>query len=304
MHKLALTALFTVGNALIRYPWQQGGYQTLLYLLVSAVSAVITVLVLYPLFRRIWRSPLHGHSARRRWVAVLSVLFGVYALFCAWRSCGDYVEFSSRLVLPRGNSFLLTLLFLGCAGWLASLSARQADCFAIPAFLTVTVCILLLFTVGIGHFQWDAAADLWQWDASVLRPLPNLWRESVLPLTVFVLYVSLTVPSGGRRALAMGTGVGYLLLLLCVVQGILTFGAAYAAELEYPYSLAVRILSVGQYFFRMEGFSYAVDYLSCLTRCALCLATVKRLVMRFSPKLGKWCPPFSCALLLTISLFQ
>lgn len=305
LHKIALAALFTVGNTLIRYPWRQGGQQAVALLLASAAVAVATVLLLYPLFRKIWRSPMGRRPCRSYGVAVLSVLLGAYALLCAWRSCWDYVGFSTRLVLPQGSRILLAAVFLVCVGWLASLSARGMDCFSLPAFLGVALCVLLLFAVGMGHFRWaDGAADLLQWESSVLTLLPDMWRESVLPLAVLALYFALTVPSGGERALAVGIGIGCALPLFCVAQGILTFGASYAAELEYPYSYAVRILSVGQYFFRLEGFSYVVDYLSCLTRCAVCIATVRRLAMRFAPKSGKWVSAAACALLLVFSLFQ
>ena len=305
LHKIALAALFTVGNTLIRYPWRQGGQQAVALLLASAAVAVATVLLLYPLFRKIWRSPMGRRPCRSYGVAVLSVLLGAYALLCAWRSCWDYVGFSTRLVLPQGSKVLLTAVFLVCVGWLASLSARGMDCFSLPAFLVVALCVLLLFAVGIGHFQWsDGVKDLLQWESSVLTLLPDMWRESVLPLAVLALYFALTVPSEGERALAVGIGIGCALPLFCVAQGILTFGASYAAELEYPYSYAVRILSVGQYFFRLEGFSYVVDYLSCLTRCAVCIATVRRLAMRFAPKSGKWVSAAACALLLVFSLFQ
>ena len=304
LHKMALAALFTVGNTLIRYPWRQGGRLAAALLLVSAIGAVVTVLLLYSLFRWIWRMSLHGRSARMLVVAVLSVLMGAYALVCAQRCCGDYVAFSMRLVLPQGREVLLTAMFLICAGWLATLSARGLDCFSLPTFFLVTVCILLLFAVGINHFRWSSGvSELIQWDRSVLSLLPSMWQESFLPLSVLALYFALTVPSGGERALAVGVGIGCVLPLFCVAQGILTFGASYAAEMDYPYSFAVRILSVGQYFFRLEGFSYVVDYLSCLTRCALCIATVRRLSMRFFPKSGRWIAYASCALLFSFSLF-
>jgi hypothetical protein len=111
-----------------------------------------------------------------------------------------------------------------------------------------------------------------------------------LPLALLSVYFALTAPRGGEKALAVGTGVGCLLLFVCVMQAVLTFGIDYAAELAYPYSYSVRILSVGQYFFRLEGFSYLLDYLSCLMRCAVSLATAKRLTGRFSPRVGKWIP--------------
>lgn len=305
LHKLALAALFTVGNALIRYPWRQGDRYTLMLFFVSVVGSLIPAFLLYPLFRSVWRKPLSQNRGRRWGVGALSVTLGAYALYCAVRCCADYVGFSMKLIIPQGSRFFLIAIFLSCAVWIASLSERGLDSFSLLAFVGLTLCVILLFSAGFQHFRWEyARADLFAWDTAILKSVPTLWKESLLPLTVLSLYLALTVPKGGEPALALGTGIGCVLLFLCVMQGILTFGTAYAAELEHPYSYAVRILSVGQYFFRLEGFSYLVDYLSCLIRCAVCLAVVKRLAARFAPRLSRRVPILCGVLIFAIFLIQ
>lgn len=301
LHKMALAALFTVGNALIRYPWKMNEGSVLYLFLLSAAGALIPAFLLYPAFRAILRSPLSRRPWKRFWVGVLSVLLFGYALYCCARSCGDYVEFSMKLALPTGSRFWLTAVFLLCAGWLSSLSDQSMDSFALLAFVGVLFCIAVLFLAGLPHFRWEyAKGDFFRWDASVWKSLPVIWRESLLPLTLLSVYFALTVPRGGEKALAVGTGIGCLLLFACVMQAVLTFGVHYAAELAYPYSYSVRILSVGQYFFRLEGFSYLLDYLSCLMRCTVSLAVAKRLAARFSPRIGKRIPLVASAALLGI----
>ncbi len=281
LHKIAPAALFTVGNALLRYPWRQSGSGVLMLFLLSAAGALIPAFLLYPLFRKIWREPMPKRGGKRFLTMSLSLIFCVYALYCAWRSCGDYLDFSMKLILPHGSRVLLTVAFLGCAVWMATLTDKSMDSFSLLAFLVGALCVLLLFIAGIPHFRWDGAEEWIRWDSDALQSLPFLWGESLLPLSVLSVYFALTVPKGGERALAVGTGIGCVLLFLCVMQGLLTFGASYAAELAYPYSYSVRILSVGQYFFRLEGFSYLFDYLSCLWRCAVSLAVAKRLTVGF-----------------------
>ncbi len=304
LHKVALAALFTVGNALLRYPWRQSGSGVLVLFFLSAAGALIPAFLLYPLFRRIWRAPLSKHGVKRCLVAFLSVAFGAYALYCAWRGWGDYLDFSIKLVLPHGSRILLTVAFLGCAAWMATLTDKGMDSFSLVAFFGVLVCVLFLFFAGIPHFQWNGAADWFRWDSEVLRSIPSLWGESLLPLSVLSVYFALTVPKGGESSLAWGTGAGCILLFLCVMQALLTFGADYATELAYPYSYSVRILSVGQYFFRLEGFSYLLDYLSCLWRCAVSLAVIRRLSGRFSPRIGRYAPVCAAGLLFVIFMIQ
>ena len=50
-HKMALAALFTVGNALIRYPWRGENEDFLPLFLLSVAGALIPAVFLYPIFR-------------------------------------------------------------------------------------------------------------------------------------------------------------------------------------------------------------------------------------------------------------
>ncbi len=290
-HKIALAALFTVGNALIRYPWRASDQSVLPVFLLSVVGSLIPAFLLYPVFRWVWRKPLSRRRGRRLAVGVLSVLFGAYALYCAFRSCADYVRFSMDLILPMGSRWLLLVLFVICAVWLSRLPDRGMDSFSLLAFLGAICCVVFLFLVGLPRFELEHVTVnpfLWEWGS--FGSILTLWGESLLPLSILALYFALVVPKGGVRSLAVGTAIGCVILFLCVAQAILTFGATYAAQLDYPYSYSVRILSIGQYFFRLEGFSYLLDYLTCLIRASVGLAVAKRLLGRFSPRLSQYLP--------------
>ena len=305
LHKISMAALFTVGTVLIRYPWGQSGGGVMFLFFLLAIGALIPPFMFYPLLRNLWRKPLSTHRGRRWLVTIFSILFGAYAVYCGWKGCRDYVDFSMQLVLPQGSRLLLTVAFLWCASRMSALSDSRMDSLSLLGMGTAIFCVIFLFLMGIPHFRWDSAdASLFQWDGNVWKNLLSLWLESLLPLTVLALYFALTVPRGGERALALGTGVGCGLLFFCVAQAVLTFGSAYASELPYPYSYSTRILSVGPYFFRLEGISYLFDYLSCLWRCGISLAVVKRLVARFYPRLGRYAPLGSFLLLTTFFLIQ
>ena len=286
-HKMALAALFTVGNALIRYPWRGENEDFLPLFLLSVAGALIPAVFLYPIFRWIWRRPLSHRRGRMILVALLSAFFGAYALVCAWQICADYLRFSMRLVLPMGSRWLLLMLFVVCAVWLSTLRDGGMDSFAGLAFLLAVFCAVFLFLSGLSVFKWEHVPQkplAWEW-GSLGGSFPIL-RETLLPAMVLAVYFALAESKGGARSLAFGTLIGCAILFLCVAETILTFGASYAAGLEYPYSYAVRILSIGQYYFRLEGFSYLLDYLTCLIRAAVSLATLRRLIGRFCPRLA------------------
>lgn len=253
--------------------------------LLSAVGALIPAVLIYPLLRRLFRSPLSTGPARRRLAVPAAVLIGVYAVVSAADCMRDYLSFACETILPGGGKWLLCLLFLGCAVWLSGVGDRGMDVFALVGFCALTVCAVGLFLFGIPDYRPEnLSLCLPEHPAVFLPMLFSLWRETFLPLCLLSAYFALVLPRRGEGTLAVGSAAGCGILLLCVLQTLLTFGAELAAGYPYPYAWAVRIISVGPYFFRLEGFSYLPDYLACLTRSALCLAVVRRLWGRFFPR--------------------
>lgn len=277
-HKIALAALFTVGNSLIRYPWRQAEEELLFFFFVSVMSALIPAFLLYPLFRRLFRRDLSQKRWEKYLALVLSWGIGLYALLCALRSTADYVTFVTGLILPGANPYLLTILFLLCVIFLSGIPERGIDSFALLAFLATLAVSAGLFLTAIPIFRSaDVTLQFPKEFSKIFDSVPVLLRESFLPLTVLSAYFALVIPKGGEKALVFGTLAGSGILLLSVLQALLTFGADLASGLTYPYSFSVRVLSVGQYFFRLEGFSYLFDYLSCLTRATVSLICFRKL---------------------------
>ena len=270
-------------------------------LLLSLAAALPIVLLLYPVLRSLLGGALHKHPLKRTVAVIVSAAIGAYALFCAYRSCADYVSFATEMILPSAHAFPLALGFLLSAAWLSSLDSHRIDSFSLLSLLLVLFCVILLFLFGIPYFQGkNLIMTLPKKLPEPSVALPTLWRESMLPLVILSAYFARTAPKRGRLPLALGVAVGSAILALCVVQTLLTFGASYAAELRYPYSYAVRILSVGPYFFRLEGGSYLLDYLSTLLRCAICLATARRLLGRFLPRASRLVPLLSILPMLIV----
>lgn len=300
LHTVALAALFTVGNSLIRYPWRENAADMPILFLLTVGVSVLPACFLYPLFCRLLRGRLAGRRGRLLAVIPLSAFLLTYAMFSAYRCFSDYVPFVTERILPHHHRVLLAAAFLGVAAWISETSKRTLDGFALLSLIASTVSVLLLFFVGIPRYDLSLLPShiTLAW-STAQTALPILVRETLLPLILLTAYVALATPRQSKGSLALGIAVGCGLLLLCVLQTLLTFGAQYASSLTYPYSFAVRILSVGPYFVRLEGVSYLLDYLACLVRCALCLGLVKRLTARFFPRL-RLCLPLLLAPLMLL----
>ena len=290
-HKIALAALFTVGNSLIRFPWRSADPGMLTLFFLSSVGALIPAFLLYPLFRKLFRARLSGNRFHLVLSVFLALGIGCYAIWCGWKTASDYVRYTMETILSGEHRMLFCLLFVGCCARLASISGKGRDVFALLCFAGVSAAVVFLFAAGFAQFRPSYLTITVPDRFSVLAAvLPSLWMETLLPLTILAAYIALSSPGKGARALAVGTVTGSGLLLLCVLQTLLTFGGSYAATLPYPYSYAVQIISVGQYFFRLEGFSYLLDFAACLIRTSVCLSCAGKLLGRFCPRLGRWVP--------------
>ena len=267
-------------------------------LLLSALGALIPALLLYPFFHWLYRKSLARHPTKKLVAILLSLSLGIYSLFCAYLCFSDYVGYAMEIVLPKGEALLLAAAFLLAAVWLSGVSKKGMDVFSLVCFAAVCGCVLLLFAFGMRHYRWEyLSSSVPKSMQGILHPIPTLLKDSLLPLLPLAAYFALTVPRRGGRMLVTGTTIGYAVLLLCILQTLLTFGAKYAAQPPYPYSFAVRVISIGPYFFRLEGFSYFTEYIACLVRTSICLALPARLLGRFSPRFGRFLPPVAATVI-------
>jgi hypothetical protein len=239
----------------------------------------------------LFRAPLAKSRLRLTLAVFFAVILAGYALYAAWHCLRDYGNYAAEMILTDEGNLLFGLVFLLCAVLLSRLPRHGIDAFALIAATIVAGFVLLLFFCGIPQYRpenisFRLSTPVWELAKETLQ----LWRQIVLPLVILSAYLALSNPRHGERSLIAGTLLGYAVLLLCVLQTLLTFGAPFSAGLSYPYSHAVRVVSFGQYFFRPEVFSYGLDFAACLVRAAICLATVRRLIGRFSPRLAPFLP--------------
>lgn len=297
LHQIALVALFTVGNTLLRFPWATAATGIAVSFLLTVLAALATSALLYLLALRVLRRRISGHRWRQICAAVLGVAVSAVALIGAAKSTADLLRFLGWALLPQGSAILFSALFLAAAVWLSQIPGRGLDLFALIAFCAASVAVAVLFLRAVPQFQSEyGAVTIPRPDAfgASVRPL---FSEIVLPMVPLAFYLALAAPrrngKGSPRPLLFGVAAGCGLMLLCVLQTLLTFGAPYAATLEYPYAKAVRVVSVGQYAFRPEILSYLLDYAATLCRAAVCFGCVKRLFGRFLPRRARIVPPLA-----------
>jgi len=306
LHEIALVSLFTLGNTLLQFPWANAQAGVTVSFLLSALAALLfglgTSYFAAWLFRKWMRS---GTKVRIVFCIFLAIPICALAFFYAVKGSRDILSFLEKTILPKKTGLVFAAFFLAVCAWLSRGPRRGMDVFALIAFFTTLVAVTVLFLLGIPQFRTAyGKIELPKIEAVGASILPIL-TEFAFPMAPLGVYLALAKPKRGKsrsqKPLAVGILVGGAIMLVCVLQTLLTFGASFAASLEYPYSAAVRVVSVGAYAFRPELLSYFLDFSACLIRVAVCFSCFKFMVGRFLPRARNFVPPLA-ALFVFITL--
>lgn len=298
LHQIALVALFTLGNTLLRFPWANAQAGITVSFVLSEITAMIFGLCASFGAAWLYRKWLRSKKRLRLAVCIFFSVSVCALAFCfAVSTSRDLLLFMERSLLPEGTGLVFAALFLAVCAWLSRAERRGMDIFALIAFFSALVAVAVLFLLGIPQFRVEYGNVELPGVAAIGASLLPIFVEFALPMIPLGVYLALAKPqNGGKRPwqpLVCGVLFGGGIMLFCVLQTLLTFGASYAAGLAYPYSTAVRVVSLGAYAFRPELFSYVADFLSCLVRVAVCFSCLKFAVGRFLPRVRNWIPPFA-----------
>ena len=308
LHEIALVALFTLGNTLLRFPWANARAGVTVSFLLSAVVALAFGLISSSCASWLFRGRMRGNKRGRVVLCgLLSIPILALAFFSAVRGSRDLFSFLEKTLLPNGTKLVFVALFLAVSAWLARGPRRGMDVFALIAFFAVLASVVFLFLSGVPQFRVEyGGAEVPDAGAVGASILP-IFLEFALPMVPLGVYLALAKPkrkkNNVQKPFAVGILTGGGIMLLCVLQTLLTFGASYTATLEYPYSAAVRVVSVGAYAFRPELFSYLLDFSACLVRVAVCFSCMKFTVGRFLPRVRNLVPPLAALFVFIVLCF-
>lgn len=298
LHQIALVALFTLGNTLLRFPWANVQAGVTLSFLLSVGIALLFGLGASFFATRLYRRRLKNKKRLRLAACILfSVPVCALAFLAAYNGCRDLLFFFEETLLPEKTGLLFAALFLAVAAVLSRSARRGIDVFALIAFCATLCAVLVLFFSGVPQFRVEYGNVELPTVSAIGASLLPILTEFALPMVPLGVYLALAKPCGCKnrfpKPFVSGLLIGGGIMFLCVLQTLLTFGAPYLATLKYPYSAAVRVVSVGAYAFRPELISYLPDFLSCTVRVAVCFSCMKFTVGRFLPRVRNRVPPLA-----------
>lgn len=292
LHKTAIASLYTLGSAILRFPWRDAGDAVPVWLGIYLLTAFLTAVPGSVLLHRLFHRPLCGNRFRLAVAATVVCLLLSAAFYTAWRTASGYSAYAEETLVDPANRALFLFLFLLTAGLLARIPRRGTDLLALVAFALSLLSFVWLFLRATPQFGADRIAfsfpdDRAAWGTALTSVAP----DAVVTFLPLAAYFGCALPGKEPRrnasVLTAGIATGGGILLLRFLQTVLTFGIAFASTRNNPYFSAISVIRVGQYAFRPEILSYLPDFAACTVRVSLCLACIRRLTGRFLPHIGR-----------------
>lgn len=278
--------MFLVGNALIGMPYQTQSRQGLPGFIAAAALGFLSLFVLIPLCSRL--RPVNigavDGAFQKILYAFLLLITITAAAWSGWLCIRDFSSFVSRVMLTGSSRPVIAMFFAVLAILLAFVRKEALLKLSLLTFFGTVVCVLLLFAASAGQFNLKNlfSSDGLQLPDIVDSTLPFL-KKSFGQLFVVIAYLCFTAPRFSKKSPIGGLALGSIILLLCLCNILLVFGENFTSQLQFPYSYAISIITVGQLFSRMEGISYFIYFFCCLIKLSVCIATVKLAAKRFLP---------------------
>lgn len=282
--RISLIALFIIGNTVINLPFGNGINASLL----GFVAAFIISIPLIVAF---------ANYVPNNTFSVL--LFCFYAIFCGIVTLRNYVTFSEKIILPEISSFFPTLLFLALL-WLICREKQQV----ILKLSLIFGAVILILTILLFAFSLDNMS------IKAIIPQGSITIKDTLfqGISYFGMSIAQSIVISGlfksdKKEMLSGYATAFSFLLICLIQCLATFGYTLITQLNYPYSAAMSVISFGDKFSRMEGFSYMLYFSCTLIKTAVCIISAKNtFVLRFK-KGEKYFLPLVLGLYAIVSIF-
>lgn len=271
-HIAALTALFILGDSVIRIPAESAGSFTFWGLILTFAATLLLYPMLLPAVSFLTKSFSSKNTAVRITAAALLTAAAVYSLRNAGLCFKRFIDFVSVLLLPDTPEFFITLLFIAVVAALAVKNQEVLLKFSLISFAVSAVIIILFFALSAKDFNFGNIAVYRLPSASEFKEavLPFI-RGVSLPLLLLPVYNAVYFKKAEPAASLSGIAFGFIMLSLCLLDSLLIFGPDLAARIDYPLSAAVSTVTVGPLFFRMDGVSYFLYFTSSLIKTVFCL---------------------------------
>ncbi|MBE6739726.1 MAG: hypothetical protein E7565_05355 [Ruminococcaceae bacterium] len=286
---ICLYSLFFIGNTIINLPLKEYTKGSIIGFLVAFLLGFIVILRL----NSISFNPKNSFTAK-----TIYLFLCLYSLLCGIVTLRNFVTFSDRIILPEISGFFPTLLFLILVWFLCRKDEKVILKLSFISFIAISVMVILLFVFSLKFLSFDFLNE----------KMPTLKEIGYQSLAYFSMSFIQSVIIFGflkkeKSSLLGGYIIGGAFLFLTLIQCVATFGFSSLNNLLNPYSSAVGIITFGDKFSRLEGFSYFIYFACTLFKTVIALKSAKNFFGATFKRCEKFFLPVSLLVYLLISVF-
>ena len=286
---ICLYSLFFIGNTIINLPFKEYTRGSILGFFIAFLLGFLVILRLKHI----------KFNKKNTLVSKIIYLFlCLYALFCGIVTLRNFVTFSDRIILPEISSFFPTLLFLLLVWFICRQNEKVILKLSFVSLTFIVILVIILFLFSLKFLSFDFLTE----------KLPNIKEIAYQSLAYFSMsFIQSIIIFGfikkAHTSCVGGYLIGSFVLFLTLIQCIGTFGFSALSNLINPYSSAVGIITFGDKFSRLEGFSYFIYFSSTLLKTVISLKAAKNFFCVSFKKAEKFFFPSVLFIYLLISVF-
>ncbi len=258
-HILALSAMLVLGNAVISMSVNVLNIYSLIFFGIISFTLIFVAKLLLNL----------GQKSRTIFYIIV-VFTSALALWGAVTTFIDFINFLKFEQLPQANVVLLSAVLVGVVIVFACSSELAFYKYSLLVAIIGSMFVALCFVGGVRNFKLSLSEFIFA------APNFSFTTYAKFFLPVMLLPVFANVKDKPTLPIVLGVAVGFLVLLVCVIQSTLTLGDT--SDIAYPYLKAVSVISSGSLFTRLDGFVYFLFFVTALIKITVCIKVIKKAI--------------------------
>ena len=213
-----------------------------------------------------------GHAGS----VIVSIVFGFFCYGMASVMLFSFSTFTNMISLVRTDFYIIVFLFILAASYLAHQGASTLGKWALIIFIagSVTVLVIFFFASDIMNFRNLLPA--------FHHPFPNILssgiRLAVLPILHIVVTMGISdsfeIPGKATRLYALALTSAVLYLMIIFIRICCTLGAEMMNTAVFQNFRSVSLVSISDFFERIEGIVLFVYLMTGIAQVAVCLLSI------------------------------
>ena len=305
-HSISLIAIFIIGNTLIYFPNKLDIKSSSLGLILSITLSIPLFLLFYKINKKCLSTNILEeikYNSNKLYKIILCAIFLISAFLIALPCLSEYVSYVNRFRMPLTYKIIISVIFMALVIYIAYSKKSAIYKLSIICFIYVLLSSVILFILSFNHFDFSNLLPVEFKGKDVLSSIIILIAKSFATIILLSLFFK-NEKDKPRSIYLMGLFLGGIILFICVLNVLLIFGSKITEELSLPYANAMSVISLGDVFTRLEGFSY-LNYFACsIIKTATCLFIIKTIAYEFFEKKANYIVFLFSLISIILTLFD